>query len=297
LCSRGMKHAVPTSMVVVVSAVDPVARAVAEMWGELPATGAHLDGTPIRRLRETVLVVRRPGLHVHDEELDQRLPEEVRSGRPTLVFPSIHRSERNVPCLTVHPLGNPGREAEVGGRPRTLVPSDPRRMADALRRLDEGASSLGLTATYEATHHGPALGLPAFFVEIGFGELPAPPPDAVRVLADVIPSIEPDRSDRVALGVGGGHYAPHFTDLALHRKWAFGHILSRHALEEVDRNTAREAFALSGSAEGVVFVRASDAPHPVLDGVGPRLRDQDAGPREPRERGSTTDGGRSASGT
>lgn len=283
--------------VVVISDVDPVASAVAAEWGTLPPSDFRADDEPLRRVNERVLLLRRPGLHIHDEGVDRLLPEGLRAGRPTLIFPSIHRSERNVACLTVHPLGNPGPRAEVGGRPRTLVPTDPRRMASALRLLDEEGGNIGLRATYEATHHGPAVGLPAFFVEIGYGELPRPPLDAVRALARAIPMIDADLSDRVALGVGGGHYVPHFSDLALRRRWAFGHLLSRHALAEVDRPTAGDAYALSEGAEGVVFARAEDARHPVLEGLGPRLRDADAPPRPAEEAHDVTDVGRSASGT
>lgn len=269
-------------LVVILADTDPVARAVGDVWGTLPAAEGHLDGATLRRLAPEAIVVRRPGPHIHDEAIDLRLPTAIREGAPTLVFPSIHRSEQNVPSLTVHPLGNAGPHADLGGRPRTLVPTDPRRMTSALRLLDEGASKLGVDATYEATHHGPAVGLPAFFVEIGYAGQAAPSAEAVRLLANVIPRIGSDPDDRVVVGLGGGHYAPHFTDLALHRHWAFGHLLSRHALAEVDRTTAAAAFATTAGAEGVLFARAQDALSPTLEGIGPRLRDQDAPLRKTR---------------
>lgn len=297
LCSKGVRSSLAVEVVVLISAVDPVAGAVADRWGTPEAIGSQVDGAAIRRLNDRTVFVRRPGAHIHDEGVDLRLPASIRDAHPTLVFPSIHRSGRNVPCLTVHPLGNPGSRAEVGGRPRTLVPTDPGRMVSALRLLDEEAVPLGLEATYEATHHGPAVGLPALFIEIGYGELPQPPPEAVRALAGVIPRIEPVPGDRVALGVGGGHYVPHFTDLALRRRWAFGHLLSRHVLPEIDRATAAEALAATLGAEGVVYARAEDARHPVLSGIGPRLREQDAPDRERDTVRASTGGGRSASGT
>lgn len=283
---------------VIISEPDPVARAVAADWGSLPAEYGHVDGAPIRRLAPGVLVLRRPGRHVHDELLDSRLPAAVRAERPTLVFPSIHRSGTNVPSLTVHPLGNPGSEARLGGRPRTLVPTDPGRMASALRLLQEGGPSVGLSATYEATHHGPELESPAFFMEIGYGELAEPPPEAVRLLRETIPRIEGVPGDRVAMGAGGGHYAPHFTDLARTRRWAFGHLLSRHSLEEIDRPTALDAYSKTPGAEGILFARAQDTLHPPLQGVGPRLRDQDAPERRAGDGGGrATSAARSASGT
>jgi D-tyrosyl-tRNA(Tyr) deacylase len=274
---------------VVVSDEDPVARAVASRWGTPAAVGDHVEGAAIRALSPLALMLRRPGLHIHDDHLEALLPESVRVSRPTLVYPSIHRSERNVSCLTVHPLGNPGESAEVGGRPRTLVPTDPPRMAAALRALAEGGDRVGLPATFEATHHGPELDLPAFFVEIGYGEEPEPPSAAVQVLADMIPHLTPVEGDRVALAVGGGHYAPHFTDLALKRRWAFGHLLSRHALSSLTPEVARRALEQTPGADGWLPARQEDAGHPAMQDLGHRCRESDA---PTRNRGAT-----SASGT
>jgi len=280
----------------VISEPDPVAVRVAERWGTPPSTGDWVDGAPIRQLSTGALLLRRSGSHIHDDRLDHRLPTPLRERALPLVFPSVHRSEQNLPCLTVHPLGNPGPTAEVGGEPRTLVPSEPRLMVAALRAMDELGPAAGLRATYEATHHGPRLDSPALFVEIGFGLLPGPPEEAVEILARILPHLEPSMEDHPALGVGGGHYAPHFTDLALRRRWAFGHILSRHALGVLDAATARSALALTPRAEGAVYARASDASLPVLAGIGPRLRDGNA-PVRPGTTAPPTVGARRASGT
>jgi D-tyrosyl-tRNA(Tyr) deacylase len=281
-----------TPYLVVVSDEDPVATRVAQRWGTPPATGDHVDGAAIRTLSPNALLLRRTGLHIHDEHLDTRLPTALREPGVTLVFPSIHASESQVPCLTVHPLGNPGDTSEVGGRPRVLVPTDPRLMVATLRALSERSGEAGLKATYEATHHGPELAQPAMFVEIGYGPAPAPSEAAVGILADLLPHLVPAEGDRAALAVGGGHYAPHFTDLALKRRWAFGHILSRHALLTLDGPTARTAFAMSPGADGWLPARAEDAGHRALVGVGSRLRDSGAEAR-PRPSPRTTD----ASGT
>jgi D-aminoacyl-tRNA deacylase len=170
-------------------------------------------------------------------------------------------------------------------------------MVTALRLLDEGASASGMAATYEATHHGPLVGLPAFFIEIGYGELPSPPAPAVDLLANVVPRLAVDASDRVAVGVGGGHYVPHFTELSLRRRWAFGHLISRHALEGLERTTFVEACRETPGVEGAVFARAEDRRHPALEGVVPRLREQEAAVREGKANDTPTAGARSASGT
>ncbi len=282
---------------VVLSAVDPVAARVGELWGDLPATGDHVDGAPVRELDPGVLVLRRPGPHIHDERLDLRLPPGLAALRPTIVFPSIHRSERSVPCLTVHPIGNPGPRADVGGAPRELVPTDPSRMAAALRGLSERARPLGLPVSYEATHHGPALGLPAFFAEVGETVEPGLSQPAARAVGETLRALSPDPTDRPALAVGGGHYAPRFTDLALGRRWAFGHILSRYAIAEMTEASAREALARTPGAEGVLFARTDDADAAAVRNLGPRLRESAADRRPLSESTPTTRGGPASSGT
>ena len=277
-----------------ISEPDPVAPRVADRWGVLPSEGEFVDGVPIRRLSADALLLKRHPLHIHDERLDARLPSTLRERPITIVFPSVHRSEQNVECLTVHPLGNPGADAEVGGRSSSWVPSDPELMVGALRRIAETAPSAGLTVTYEATHHGPYLEVPAFFAEIGFGTAPGPSEPAVRILADALSDLTAGSGDRIALAVGGGHYAPHFTDLALRRRWAFGHLISRHALDGLSAASARAAGAAVPGSEGIVFARAEDARRPIWEGVGARLREQDA-PRRATE--PVSDAVRPASGT
>jgi D-tyrosyl-tRNA(Tyr) deacylase len=283
----------PRSRLVVLSDSDPVARALGARWGTPPATGASVEGSAVRRLEEDLLVLRRPGPHLQEDRLDLRLPPAVLETRPTLVFPSVHRSESGTRCFAVHPLGNPGPEAPLGGRPRTLVPTDPREMIAVLRRLAADAPGLGTTATYEATHHGPELAIPAYFAEIAVSERGTPSPEEVALLDAALRSAVPDSRDRVALAVGGGHYAPRFTDLAISRRWAFGHILSRHALADLAPETARAAWEGSVGAEGILFARGQDRGHAAFAGLGPELREADA----PRRDGDATSRSLPTSGT
>lgn len=259
-----------------------MARAVAVHWGTPPSTGAVIDGVPLRALTPEVYLLRRPTLHIHDERLDERLTNELRSSQVALVFPSVHRSEGERPALTVHPLGNPAGTAEVGGLPRTLSMTAPRLMTDALRRIAEVGKEHNVPVSFEATHHGPQLGLPAFFVEIGVTP-DTPPPEIVRRFSEILPQLSEDSHDRIAIAVGGGHYAPHFTDLALRRRWAFGHILSHHAMVELDAGTADAARELTPGAEGVLVARAQDYELPSVRRLGRRLKDGEATGRRPPE--------------
>ncbi|HUJ78405.1 MAG TPA: D-aminoacyl-tRNA deacylase, partial [Thermoplasmata archaeon] len=281
--------------VIVLSEEDPVARALHAIWGTGAPELAPVDGAPPRTLAPGVVTLRRATLHIRDDDLDRRLPPELRAQRPTLIFPSVHRSRSGVRCLPVHPIGNPGPDAELGGRPGELVPTSPRLMASALRRLAEGAPA-DFPATFEATHHGPSVGLPAFFVEVATGDDDRPDPAAVRHLAEVLRDLEPDPGDRVAVGVGGGHYAPRFTDLALRRRWAFGHLLPRHALDAAGPALLARALNATPGAEGFVPARAQDRDAFAARGTARWLRETEAPPRgdPPRFSRGSPGGARSA---
>jgi D-aminoacyl-tRNA deacylase len=235
----------------------------------------HVDGAPVRRLRDGVGLLRRAGAHIHDDGLRVGV-EAVGSELPTLVFPSIHWSASATQALTVHPLGNPSPSAEVGGTGGQLTPADARRMTDALRRQAEVGRQIGWRVSFEATHHGPWLRQPAFFVEIGSAAPERPPEEAVRGLAAFLPELRVDPSDRVAIALGGGHYAPHFTELALQRKWAVGHILPRHALAERGPERVQQAFDLTPGATGALYHSAKEAQEAPWGDRIPRLRDSDA---------------------
>jgi D-tyrosyl-tRNA(Tyr) deacylase len=267
----------PTRYVVVVSGEDPLAALIAEQWGTPPSVGEFVEGSPLRQLAPDVELLRRPGLHIFDAGLGAALPARLRS--VPLVFPSRHRSESGIACLTVHPLGNLGPTAEVGGEPGRLTPTAARLMTDALRAAVEPAQAVAVPATFEATHHGPLLHQPAFFVEIADALSETDRRRVAGPLADALKGLTEDATDRVAIGVGGGHYAPHFTEVAVRRRWAFGHIVPRHALEDLTPDVQRQLREGLPAPEGALFQRASDADRPEWKDWGPRLRDADAPPR------------------
>jgi D-aminoacyl-tRNA deacylase len=266
-----------TRYLVVVSAEDTTATLISERWGTPPSVGEFVDGSPVRRLAPEVELLRRPGLHIFDTQLDHVLPARLRS--IPIVFPSRHRSESGTACLTVHPLGNLGPSAEVGGEPGRLVPPAARLMTDALRQAEEPAQAVGVPVTFEATHHGPLLHQPAFFVEISSALSEADRQKVAVPLSDALLDLTEDPEDRVAVGIGGGHYAPHFTELALKRRWAFGHIVPRYALEALTSDVQRQLHEGMPPPEGALFQRTSDAERPEWKSWGPRLRDGDALPR------------------
>jgi len=184
-------------------------------------------GRPSWRLRDLVLLTI-PEPHLHRDHLDRDLESGFQEPADLVVYLSKHRSESGRPSLTVHPIGNPGA-AEFGGQPQTLVPSAPRWMTSALRSLRQTSRHLGYEVTFEATHHGPYLTSPTFYIEQGSTEREWRDREASRVIGRVLLGLQPVDAP-IAIGIGGGHYVPRHTDLALRRRIAFGHLLATYAL-------------------------------------------------------------------
>jgi len=225
---------------------------------------SEFGGWPVHRLGPSLLFVKE-GTHLYLDHVDREIADHIQSELPSdvhpegdrpldlLVFLSKHRSETGLDSLTVHTPGNLG-DALYGGRPRSLPPSAPCQATAALRTLYSIKKEMGLTdrTSFEVTHHGPTLDSPCFFIEIGSGperwEEPAPASAIARTL--MAPDTYIDSDAPVCIGVGGGHYAPRFTDLALRGKVAMGHMVPDHAIGEGQDLDAMIGLA-AGSTPGV----------------------------------------------
>ncbi len=190
------------------------------------------------RLRDMVLVTI-PELHLDRDHLDRDLESSFHERVDLVIYLSKHRSESGRPSLTVHPIGNPG-PAEFGGQPETLVPSAPGWMTAALRGLRHAARPLGYEVTFEATHHGPYLTSPTFFIEQGSTEREWADREASRAIAGALLDLRPLEAP-IAIGLGGGHYVPRHTDVALRKRIAFGHLLATYALAKASPGLLEQA--------------------------------------------------------
>ncbi len=210
------------------------------------------DGHP--KVRYTLVAIN--DLHVRHENLDSELKAAGFSFESIIVL-SRHRAASGIATLTVHPIGN-WHDAQAGGRDNTLVPASPNLMSEALRLINRNAGDLRDTfkISMEATHHGPYMETPTFFIEIGSDESMWPHREAGRVLAKTVLDLR-ERIDvryPIAIGVGGGHYAPRMSDIILSRKVSVGHVLPTYALENLKEEMFQKAIDASG-AEMVYFHR------------------------------------------
>ncbi|MEE8565249.1 MAG: D-aminoacyl-tRNA deacylase [Candidatus Thermoplasmatota archaeon] len=171
------------------------------------------------------------------------------------IFISRHTSKTGNPTLTLHPIGNYG-EALFGGRDKKLIQSSPIIMTELLRILKRNANEKNLyhNVCFEVTHHGPNISVPSLFIEVGSTldewKKISPANAVAKSILELfeLSYIENRSTDiPVLIGLGGGHYAPRFTDIALERKVAFGHMIPTYQInsgvidelmiEEVIKNT------------------------------------------------------------
>jgi len=175
-------------------------------------------------------------IHLHRENLDRDVEKVLGKKYDTFVFASRHRSESGLRTLTVHALGNYG-DADFGGRPGKLVPTNPKLMTQALLLLKKHGEGLGFGISFETTHHGPNLETPTFFIEIGSGPDAWPEPEPAKAIARVLLGLDKadiTGDDTIGLGFGGGHYAPRHTDVVERMKISMGHMVPDYAIDRVD---------------------------------------------------------------
>ncbi len=218
------------------------------------APASPFEGRPAYRRGDAILASIGEH-HLYRDHLDRDLAAAF--GEPTdlIVYLSKHRSESRTASLTVHPIGNP-KGADFGGQPGTLVPAAPAWMTAALRRLRVEARGLPYEVTFEATHHGPYLETPTFYIEQGSTETEWRDTEASAAIARTLLNLVPVDAP-VAIGLGGGHYVPRHSDVAVARRIAFGHLLPTHALEGLPDAVLDQAVARSPGAQLAYLHRKS----------------------------------------
>jgi len=193
-------------------------------------------------------------------------------GRPeAVIYASRHRSAAGRKALTVHPIGN-FAAADFGGRPGQLPPSAPALQSALLRALREAATGLPREVSFECTHHGPWLDTPACYIEVGSDESGWQDADAAAAVARAILTARQEPRP-VAVGFGGGHYVPRFTDLAVKGRYDFGHMAASWALEAVGPRAVDMAMAATPGATHAVFQTRSAEREATAD-VLARARDR-----------------------
>ena len=173
-----------------------------------------------------------------------------------VVYLSRHSSQTGLKSLTVHPIGN-FSHARYGGFFRQLVHCCPGTMTRALRRMHALAKEVQLphAVSFEVTHHGPYLNTPTFFIEIGSDEDAWGEREPAEVVARTVLEVEPTGESQVVIGIGGGHYAPRHTDVALKKDVCYSHLVPTHAIPGMGTNILEQMLDYVCEARMVYFHR------------------------------------------
>jgi D-aminoacyl-tRNA deacylase len=176
---------------------------------------------------------------VYAQNINQEFPSKM------IVFISRHSSQSGTPTLTVHAPGN-FADADLGGMPKTLSVAPATAMSDALKTMDYYKKELSLNyeVSFEVTHHGPSLKVPAMFVELGSS--PQQWSDCLAATAvahaaiSAIEKFDPKPVRKALIGIGGQHYNPKFTQMALAGEAVFGHMVPKYAVANLDASMLKK---------------------------------------------------------
>ncbi|MBQ6547506.1 MAG: D-aminoacyl-tRNA deacylase [Candidatus Methanomethylophilaceae archaeon] len=208
-----------------------------QLMGRLQWDDMGTDGTNSYMSSGNDVLMTIDRMHVHAENVD-RTAEGFGIKVDEMVVLSRHSSASGKPTLTVHPIGN-YRANDMGGKAETLVRPTPHLMTSVLRNIPRFNKDPSYSISFEVTHHGPYVDVPTMYLEIGSDESHWGDEVAAGVLIDSLLSAEVSDYP-VVIGIGGGHYAPRFTDLALSTKVDIGHMVPNYQIndasdEEVSR--------------------------------------------------------------
>lgn len=202
------------------------------------------------------------------ENLETEVEEALGLKAKQAIFLSRHRSKTGEPTLTAHPIGNYG-EAQFGGKTKTLTKASPRMMAHLMRLLKKNAEKERLyhKVCFEVTHHGPYMSIPTIFVEIGSTEEEWKKQEPANAVAKSVLELlddyhyEEDFNEDipVLIGVGGGHYAPRFTDVIFEKNAAFGHMIPRYQIDagNIDDEMLEKTIQATPNVKAVYLHRKS----------------------------------------
>ena len=215
-------------------------------WEDLGSDGVN---TYLRNEDNVLMTIDR--MHVHAEDID-REAERFGIDVDDMVVLSRHSSSSGKPTLTVHPIGN-YRTNEMGGRPETLVRADPHLMSATLRRMAAINNDPVYSISFEVTHHGPYVSVPTMYMEIGSDGSHWGDKVAAGVLVDSLLSAE-EKDNSVVIGVGGGHYAPRFTELVLSSKVDMGHMVPNYQIGDASDEEISRMISSAVEASGTEMV-------------------------------------------
>jgi len=161
-----------------------------------------------------------------------------------IIYISRHSSKSGTPTLSVHTPGNLTTQAQKGGIPKKISIAPAKAMKEALLEMMQQKNTLDLNykVSYECTHHGPSLDVATMFVELGSSPAQWKDVKAAEAVAHaaMAPIFKSPKPSTIAVGIGGPHYSEKFTRMALDDVFAFGHIIPKYAISQVDARIIKQ---------------------------------------------------------
>ncbi len=174
-----------------------------------------------------------------------------------VIFASRHRSEKGEKAITVHTPGNP-REAFYGGEKGKISKASALFLKKIFEKLNENVKKFELKdydVTMEATHHGPLIGKPCLFIEIGSTEIEFSDRRAgfvvAKTISDMINEFKENPYNEVAVAIGGPHYCPNFNKIQEKSNVAISHVIPSYSLP-ITEDVIKEA--IEKTEEEVDFI-------------------------------------------
>ncbi|MCQ2056284.1 MAG: D-aminoacyl-tRNA deacylase [archaeon] len=200
-------------------------------------------------------------MHVFAENIDQEA-KNFGIKVDEIVFLSRHSSASNKPALTVHAIGN-YRDNQMGGMCGTLVKATPHTMTATLRSIKELNNNSEYSVSFEVTHHGPFVNVPTMYMEIGSDRNRWTDIRAADTLVDAFLRRNSENY-MVAVGIGGGHYAPRFSEMAFTYKVDFGHMIPTYQLKGAtdDEIIRMISSAVRESSADVIYIHHNSIGEP-----------------------------------
>jgi len=172
-----------------------------------------------------------------------------------LIFLSRHSSASRTLSLLIHFTGNWTNEAKYGGKPSSLGISDPilgKIIFNSLSKTVIQENMEHIPISLEATHHGPSeLDKPLVFVEIG-SDLDAWKNKklgylwAITLIESIKKLLDQKYGNYVtAIGFGGPHYVPNFTEIERKTRIAMSHIAPKYVIDDIDKQIVSQAITRS----------------------------------------------------
>jgi D-aminoacyl-tRNA deacylase len=205
-------------------------------------TSEKFDGNEVLSYKDIMLIyANRNVIDIDYLESDlEKLNPEI------IIVPSSHKSEKGVKTLTCHVPGN-WSSADMGGKERVLSIAPALYLRETLLELGDQKEKLNLKdfeVSLEVTHHGPSFSLPVMFVEVGSSESEWSNIEACKAVAKSIQKVitQKLKKTKVAVGFGGGHYAPTFTRRVFNKEISFGQICPKYQIHNLDEKIVKQAF-------------------------------------------------------